>query len=690
MSSSEVLNEEAKQLYQAWLGEQAYTARVGQLNMIHFIAETLTREKRRIGVVEAGTGTGKTVAYCIPAALEARRAGKKLVIVTSTVLLQQQLAQGELHQLANLFSPTLTFGIIKGRGRYACIDRLDIHANKASSASMDLFDDMRPSESDRRTAAKLLDLFESRSWNGDMDAVPVHLYNRQTAAFTTDSLGCRRQTCAYAKPCPYFRARAAITDLDVVVTNYSLLMASGQEGVDLLPAPEDCIYVFDEVHRLAEIVMSSFAAATSTAFVKLFLDRVEAFINRLITNVEIDHPLDGEHHSILNILPQIRPLVEDLKKHFDRMSRSHELERNNNGTVFRYPAGCVDGETRSKVLVLDGVIGGLNDVLRDLRKRLEDARSTLEMWIRADLVGRATRSLNDLLRQASDIRSLLKDWNVETVPVSARWLSPDQSQWRLHSVPIEVNQILEGTIWSRAYGVVCTSATIYASDGFGHFMHAVGLDLPTEQTNRIASPFDFRNKVRFQVPDLGFSRPGSDDFNAAAARTLPQLLGEDQSGLILFTSRQDMEAVFRQLPEPFRSSCIKQGDASMVETLASHRSSIDNGHQSYLFGLASYREGVDLPGDYCQHVVIMRIPFSVPDDPVTKTQKDLLDLNNAFMQFDVPDASMRLFQACGRLLRSESDHGTISVLDRRIVTAKYRKQLLLPLPPFKIVDRKLA
>ena len=686
MSDSQRLFEESKDRYFAWLGEQGYTPRTGQLDMIQFISETLTKDTRKHGVVEAGTGTGKTVAYCIPAAIEARRLNKKLVIVTSTVLLQQQLVQGELEQLANLFSPVLTFGIIKGRRRYACIDRLHNHANKVSETTVDLFGNEEPSERDRRVANRLFDLFDTRNWDGDMDAAPISLYNRQITAFTTDFLGCHRNTCEYAGPCPYFRARSDVESLDVIVTNYSLLMASEQEGVDLLPEPQDCIYVFDEVHRLAEIVMNSFSSSTGTATALEFLESVESFINRLVSNVEDDHPLEAEHQQILRIVPQLRPLIEKLNPHFEQLTRSNEIERNDNGNVFRFPAGRVDDATSEQALVVDAGLGGLHEVLSDLRKELEQARSELAMWIPTDTLSRAFNTLNDLMRQLADIRSLFKDWGTTTERVAARWLSPDDDAWRLHSVPIAVSELLEESIWSRAYGVVCTSASIYASDGFDHFMAQVGLRTREDPAKRIPSPFDFRGNVRFQVPDMGFSRPGGDAFNAAAAAEIPRMLRQDRSGLVLFTSRRDMEDVHKKFPERFRNFCIKQGDVSMVETIKKHRNAIDEGSRSYLLGLASYREGVDLPGDYCQHVIIMRIPFSVPDDPVAKTQKDLLGLDNEFMEFDVPEASLRLFQACGRLLRNESDHGTISVMDRRIINARYRHQLLRPLPDFDMLD----
>ena len=689
MSESELLFEEAKRVYEAWLSDQGYTARQGQLDMMRFIAQSLTRKQRRIGVVEAGTGTGKTVAYCIPAAIEARRQGKTLVIVTSTVLLQQQLLHAELQQLADLFSPKLTFGIIKGRRRYACIDRLDKNVNSHGDESVGLFGSENPSRDDRRIAGDLLDRFNTRQWDGDMDAVPIALARRHRSSFTTDAIGCHHQSCEYSKPCPYFRARNRITSLDVVVTNYSLLMAAGREGIDMLPAPEDCVYVFDEVHRLADIVMSSGTVSTTTSGVVEFVQKVEDFINRLMNNVEEGHPLSSAQQDILDTVPRVETLVDQLREHFSQLSITTTVEPDSQRSVFRFVAGRVDESTSDHARVLASVVGGLFVALNELYTTLDDARANLPLWINTDVLGRAVRSVTELLTTVRDIKSLFEDWGSDSPVASARWFSPDGNEWRMHTVPIAVEEILDSAIWSQAHSVICTSATIYSSQEFDQFKQEVGLNLSDEHFRRIASPFDFRRNVRFQVANIGFSAPGGEAFNNAAAAYLPQLLVKNRSGLVLFTSRADMVKVYKQMPDDFRSLCLMQDALSMAETIRKHRRTIDTGGQSFIFGLVSYREGVDLPGDYCQHVVIMRIPFNVPDDPVIKSQKELLGFENAFMQYDVPQASLRLFQACGRLLRSETDRGSITVLDRRIIEkTQYCNELIRPLPDFEIVDLK--
>ena len=167
---------------------------------------------------------------------------------------------------------------------------------------------------------------------------------------------------------------------------------------------------------------------------------------------------------------------------------------------------------------------------------------------------------------------------------------------------------------------------------------------------------------------------------------LPQLLHDEPSGLVLFTSWRQMNEVVGQLPEHFLAKLKIQGDGSKQALLVDHRQSVDDGEPSYIIGLASFAEGVDLPDDYCRHVVIVKLPFSVPDDPLDQALAEWVEARggNAFYEISVPDAALKLVQACGRLIRHEHDHGRITLLDKRIVTQRYGRALLESLPPYKL------
>jgi ATP-dependent DNA helicase DinG len=268
-------------------------------------------------------------------------------------------------------------------------------------------------------------------------------------------------------------------------------------------------------------------------------------------------------------------------------------------------------------------------------------------------------------------------------PLHARWANLQDGDVELVSAPIEPGELLRDALWSRCFAAICTSATLTALGRFDRFYQRVGLgEVPAV---RIPSPFDYPSIATFCVPAM---RSDPRDFEAHSAEVvelLPGLLENEVSALVLFTSWRQLHAVTDRLPEAFRRRLRVQGEASKQALLQSHRDAVDAGEPSCLVGLASFSEGVDLPDDYCRHVVIVKLPFSVPDDPVDQAMAEWAEAQgrNAFYEISVPDAALKLVQACGRLIRHEQDWGRITLLDRRIVTQRYGRALLDSLPPFR-------
>ena len=246
-------------------------------------------------------------------------------------------------------------------------------------------------------------------------------------------------------------------------------------------------------------------------------------------------------------------------------------------------------------------------------------------------------------------------------------------------------EILNDRLWSGCHAALATSATLCALGTFDRFRESAGL-AGSVRESRIASPFDFERVATFSVPRMRAEPSQPQDHTEEIASLLPDLLRLEQSALVLFNSWWQFNAVVESLPDDLRSDCRLQGEASKQRLLQDHTHAIDQGQPSYLFGLASFAEGVDLPGDYCLHVIMARIPFAVPDDPVDQAVAEWLENQgrNPFMELSLPDASLRLVQACGRLIRNESDQGRITLLDRRIRTRRYGESLLAALPPYRL------
>ena len=232
---------------------------------------------------------------------------------------------------------------------------------------------------------------------------------------------------------------------------------------------------------------------------------------------------------------------------------------------------------------------------------------------------------------------------------------------------------------------MATSATLCALGAFDNFLEKSGI--PESATrSRIPSPFDFPRIATFCVPPMRSDPTDSLAHTEEMAALLPELLALERSALVLFTSWRQFNNVADALPDAVRDRCLLQEKASKRQLLRDHRAAIDAGEASYLLGLASFAEGVDLPGHYCRHVIIAKLPFAVPDNPVDEALAEWLenDGRNPFLELAVPETSLRLVQACGRLIRHETDGGRITLLDRRIVTRRYGQSMLRALPPYRM------
>ena len=301
-------------------------------------------------------------------------------------------------------------------------------------------------------------------------------------------------------------------------------------------------------------------------------------------------------------------------------------------------------------------------------------------------------SVGQLVARGLAMTALLEDFGRAAAAEAgsrARWVNRLSSEagedFELVSVPIETGGLLTEALWDRAYAVVCTSATLAALGRFDRFLERAGLDADEVTAARIPSPFRYPEIASLSVPAMRSDPRDPAAHTAEIVDMLPDLLAQERSALVLFTSWRQLNDVVAGLPEALAPQLKVQGRGARTALLDAHRAAIDAGERSYLLGVASFAEGVDLPDDYCRHVIIAKLPFSVPDDPLDQTIAEWLESQgrNPFFEISLPDASMRLVQACGRLIRHEGDFGRVTLLDRRAVTQRYGAALLDALPPFR-------
>jgi ATP-dependent DNA helicase DinG len=721
MALTDDVKQQIQQAYRDVLAGKDVRARYGQRLMIaeiaRYMGEITDNDGQRTSppaacVVEAGTGTGKTLAYLIAAIPVAKALGKTLVISTATVALQDQIVLKDLPDLRKHSKLDFSWTLAKGRGRYLCMSRLEARLHDeghGDSDTMPLFlldQPMDDEAASRITFEKMLATYGSREWDGDRDHWPEQIPDEIWRQVTTDHRQCTNRHCAYFDSCAFFEARKDLDDADVVVANHDLVLADlALGGGAILPEPENALFIFDEAHHLPDKALNHFAASVPLNSTRQWLKQLSQAL------VKMQPWLPGGSQAtkaVEKISTSGRDLDLALGKVYEEVEQNTGWEFNDErrSAQWRYPDGELPeavaelaAETRIVTAGLVRHLGTLVDELQsafDERKDPELDRDTADSWY--PVIGAFHSRAEEQLRLwaawcESGLASPQNDEQAEAAPVvrkgppSARWAV--RQRWdhaediALFSSPVLADNLLYSRLWSRVYGAVLTSATLTALGRFDRLRSRAGLP---EASRYLVVPSSFRygEMATVEVPAMA-AMPTDDGFAEALIKRLPDLWAGEKATLVLFTSRRQMQQVRDALAPDYPELILTQDDMAKNEVLRVHCSRVDEGRPSVLFGVASFAEGIDLPGKYLHHVVITRLPFSVPDDPIEASLAEWVTQRggNPFMEITVPDASVKLVQAVGRLLRTEQDTGRVTILDRRIVARRYGQLLLDALPPFR-------
>lgn len=690
--------------YRQFLDVKQLKARYGQRLMIAHIARTLggikrNQEHQRGGgdhlcVVEAGTGTGKTLAYALAAVPIAKACDKTLVISTATVALQEQIIYRDLPDVLINSGLHFSISLSKGRRRYICLSKLDQLLSGADAKVLPLYIDEHMAAPDAESLSLYTDFAQQMAtgqWAGDRDDWKTVIADDKWARVTTDHAQCTGRRCSHVKQCSFFKARESLTQADVIVANHDLVLADlALGGGAILPPPEECIYVFDEAHHLPDKVINHFSANFRLAATERWMEQIERALSTMIALPAMDNSIRGELESLLSqmiavrrgLLP-LRPVLEELLETAQERQGVKSL-RFADGIV---PSALGD-HAKSLLAGFSEVIKQAETIVDSLQEGMDNNelsgnREANEQWL-------ATVSMARFRAESAAAlwRSYASDASKEKPP-NARWLALVETGQGLFDVELNASPILaanalRSALWSRCYGAVLTSATLTALGSFDRFSMRAGLNTDAS-FEVVPSPFRHAEAAELYIPAMDCDAGNAEAHTAAIIEMLPNLLDADAGSLVLFSSRKQLRAVREGLPKAWLERILAQDDLPKHEILTRHRQCLDEGKGSVIFGLASFAEGVDLPGKYCTHVVIAKIPFAVPEDPVEEALAEWISRNkgNPFMDITVPDAAVRLIQASGRLLRNEADTGRITILDRRMVSRHYGRKMLASMPPYQ-------
>tara|TARA_R110002110_G_C13470513_1_gene720796 strand:- start:32380 stop:34506 length:2127 start_codon:yes stop_codon:yes gene_type:complete len=701
---SDVIKDRIRAAYAAIIEAKSLTARWGQRQMIAEIANTLSRipgpgegaaSAPAVCVIEAGTGTGKTIAYAVAAIPLAQALNKRLVVATATIALQEQFVNKDLPDIRKHSGLDFTFALAKGRRRYVCLSKLDRMTAQGDDGAGVL--PFYPDEVGAPNAAEaqpvydgMLDALGRGQWDGDRDNWPATIADDVWFGVTTDHSQCSGRRCPNVSQCSFYRARDELQSADIIVTNHDLTLSDlALGGGAILSAPEDSIYVFDEGHHLPDKALSHFASFCRLHSTVQWLQDSKKLLAQSAPALASLQPLQRPLQTMPADMDAAADALQVAEQTVAALFENADIDDSRDDQQLRFEHGLVPAGLQSVAITLVGhfqtLAGGLARMEAVLEEALEDDfsgldKSLLETWHIniGGMVGRAESTL-----------ALWQEYSVSgegELPPKARWItllnSGGQFGFDLRCSPVLAADILQDCLWSRAAGVIVTSATITALNSFERFILHSGA--PREAAYKVvASPFDYSRAV-FSVPAMACEPGDAVAHTAELIEQLPQIVDQREASLVLFSSRRQMLEVYQGVSAVFAEGILMQGDYSKQEILRRHREAVDAGRGSVIFGLASFAEGVDLPGDYCRHVVIAKIPFAVPDSPLEAALAEWVEAQgrNPFMEISVPDAALRLVQASGRLLRTEADSGRVTLMDRRIVTRRYGRAILDSLPPF--------
>ncbi len=705
-----MLDHDTKQIiqkaYSRFLEQKGLKPRIGQKQMIAAVARTLGNivsdsEGVRLGeahvcMVEAGTGTGKTVAYALAAIPTAQAQEKKLVISTATVALQEQIVLKDLPDLRAHSGLDFSHVLAKGRGRYACLYKLDFLLAHGGESAQGVTQVLYPDERDALLSTATLQVYQSMldalsaaEWDGDRDNWRQAIHEDDWQRLTTDHNQCTGRRCAYVTQCPFFRARENLVDADVIVVNHDLVLADlALGGGAILPAPEQTIYVFDEGHHLPDKALQHFSAhvrvQSSVRWLQTTTKTLAAVAQTFssVTAVQIAISLWSEaEQRLLQAHQQVLPMLELLLA-----SSANEREKR---YVFRH--GVVPEDLRAMARILFECWQKVGAVLQKVSSVVEGMLDSRSSDIALEVVEQAHAAVGGLWQRCAHSESLWRLFAREDeagVAPTARWLTTYEVgngfDFEVCASPVLPTEQLQNNLWERCFAAVITSATLTALGKFDRLRERSGVPIASAGSV-VPSPFFYQQSAQLVVPANAVEGNQVDQHTQSVINFLQDEVDKDEATLVLFSSRRQMLDVYQAVSREIRELILLQDDYSKQQLLQLHRERIDHKKGSIIFGLASFAEGVDLPGDYLRHVVIAKIPFAPPDDPVEQTLSEWIEAKggNAFMQIAVADASLRLVQAAGRLLRTEQDTGRVTILDRRLVTKRYGKLLLDSLPPFQ-------
>lgn len=673
-----------------------YEDRPGQREMLAAVVGCLN--EGGIAVIEAGTGTGKSLAYLLPAARWAQENGERTVVSTNTINLQEQLVSKDLPLVRELVGD-IRWALVKGRGNYVSIRR----ALLAADSQVSLF------EEDRSDEMRALLNWIEKTDDGSLSDLPFSPTDEMWEEVRSDPDICLRARCPHFQECFYQRSRRRAASAELLVVNHHLLFTDlavrratqNYTQSAVLPAYQHVI--LDEAHNVEDAATSHLGVEITRRGLYRVMSRLDRRGRGILTTIHaaLGHSENGSElrerieNRVRPALSRARAEVEGLVERLEPHVPEGE------GAVRLGPSGVGEPADHEDVAErLEGTLASLGELQREvaeLRARLEIVEELAERHEGRILDLRSIE--RRLAAAAHGLRLVLAPG--EDSSSFVRWLETrgrgKRANLVLAAAPIELGALLRESLFTKTDSAVLTSATLTTKRSFDFLRGRLGLgqaeldsaDEDLEVKERIVvSPFDFSTQTMIGVPtDLPGSEGSDDAFHRATADVVSDFAAISDGGLfVLFTAHSALRTVAEALRgkgTDTRWPLFVQGEDDRHRLLARF---VDSG-RGILLGTTSFWEGVDVPGDPLRGLVIQKLPFRVPTEPITAARMEVLERQGAdpFQHFMLPHAALKLKQGFGRLIRSRNDRGVVLILDDRLVTKRYGRYLRDSLPDAPLV-----
>ncbi|MFZ0531903.1 MAG: helicase C-terminal domain-containing protein [Anaerolineales bacterium] len=654
-----------------------YEYRPQQIEMLRAVTRALSENRHLL--VEAGTGIGKSMAYLLPAALWALKNGQRVVISTNTINLQDQLINKDIPDLRSAMGINLSAAVMKGRSNYLCPRRLENMRRRGPDNADEI-----------RVLSKVL-VWSQSTTSGDRNEINLNgpIERDVWMRLSAEDEGCTTENCLKrGSICPFYRAKQAALSAHILVVNHALLLAD--VATDNRVLPEYNYVIIDEAHHLEE--------ATTNA---LSFRITQSMIDRAVR--ELGSPNSGSLGKLITILEgNVPPSDFAVINHFIQQATDHAfhfqtttqdffrsieqflLEQREGNEIGMYahqerilPATRTQPAWADVEAAWEECETSLNPLIDNLAKMIQALGDIRESFPEED--DDIISNLSTLYRRLGEIQNNLDGMVFEPRGDSIYWfeIQPNGKQMSLNAAPLHIGPLMQKYLWNEKSSVILTSATLTAAGEFNYLRGRLNADEAYDLS--VGSPFDYESSVLLYIAnDIPEPSDRSGHQRAIEQGILKLCLSTGGRALVLFTSYDQLKRTSRTIVPLLSRKDIRvyeQGEGASANTLLESFRADDH---AVLLGTKAFWEGVDVPGVALSVLIIVKLPFDVPSDPIIAARSETFE--DPFSEYSLPEAILRFRQGFGRLIRTQSDRGVVAIFDRRIMTKRYGRLFTESLP----------